>query len=144
LVDPFVTAGFCGTITLDEKFERVIRTFVGGTTYDKIKPEIKARFLNDDWEHRIKRNFREGPGEWRVFMPKFRSGMRSKSGVICLQSCVTNITQEIASFSLTSSRAHIEPIFLPACNEITDLVRDQVRQAELETSGVPKVYAHHP
>jgi hypothetical protein len=92
LINYFVIAGFCGTITLDEGFERVIRTFMNASTYDKIKPEIKARFLNDDWEHRIKRNFKEGSGEWKVFVPKFRSGIRSRSGVITLQSYIPKIT----------------------------------------------------
>ncbi|KAH0537660.1 hypothetical protein FGG08_005573 [Glutinoglossum americanum] len=116
------TCGFCGTITLDEKFERLMRTLMGASAYDKIKPEVKAKILNDCWEHSIKRNFREGgPGEWEVLVPKYKPGLMSRK--------IDEVVLKVG---------HLEAIFQPACGEIASLVRDQVRQARSVTSKVPK------
>jgi len=118
------TAGLHGAVYLDEAFESHLRTSMGTRDYDKIRPEIKAKFLNEDWEHGIKRNYKgSSTREWPVYIPGYKpkhSLMARKTNVMML------------------APAHINGVFQPICNKIVDLVDTQVRLVKAKTNTSPK------
>jgi hypothetical protein len=62
--------GLCGSIFADHEFEYLMRRTFGNSKWQKISSTAKARIMNDDWEHGIKRNFRDDPTkEWCLQIP---------------------------------------------------------------------------
>jgi len=60
----------CGGVFLDEGFIRLMRNKVGITRWATLSPKARKKFLNDEWEHGIKRHY-DGRGEadWEVLLP---------------------------------------------------------------------------
>ncbi|QPH01174.1 hypothetical protein C2857_005373 [Epichloe festucae Fl1] len=73
--------GLCGGIFLDKNFLELVKSTTGGSWHNVSKKQ-ELKFMNDSWEHGIKRQFRGRPRTWIVDTPdsvkKPQSQKRSK------------------------------------------------------------------
>ncbi|KAG5918174.1 hypothetical protein E4U42_006956 [Claviceps africana] len=58
----------CGGIFLDKGFLELVRKKVG-PSWSSVSKKKELEFMNEKWEHGIKRQFRGKPRTWRVDMP---------------------------------------------------------------------------
>lgn len=78
----------CGAVYLDETFDRIIRTIVGESTYDKLDPEVKAKMFENDWEFAAKRIYNgNNRKEYLVDIPGYKPkksffGKRASSTIV--------------------------------------------------------------
>ncbi|OAA42644.1 Heat shock protein Hsp70 [Metarhizium rileyi] len=103
--------GLCGGIFLDEKFKE----FVMARTCDAMRTLDKARFnkfLNDNWEHGIKPQFR-GHGQNRSW------------GVELPNAVVTNGKGKKRASTLEISTPELVDVFRPVVDKVQSLVRYQ-------------------
>jgi hypothetical protein len=64
------TGDLCGAIFVDQAFKKLVRLKFGGK-WAKISPKSVERLMNDDWEHGIKRDFKDKDkdAKWSVQIP---------------------------------------------------------------------------
>ncbi|KAG6041415.1 hypothetical protein E4U41_004513 [Claviceps citrina] len=78
--------GLCGGIFLDKSFLELVEKKVG-PSWRKVSKNEELEFMNDKWEHGIKRQFRGTPRTWRVDTPGAvtRPGLQKRARGIDLE-----------------------------------------------------------
>ncbi|RDW67510.1 hypothetical protein BP6252_08906 [Coleophoma cylindrospora] len=110
------TAGFCGAVYLDERFESAITTKIGLPAWNKISPAHKAKTMNDEWEHGIKRSY-DGVKPSHFVEVRGYKPNRTMMGM-----------GKRHSNTIEIHNAWLAALFTPICNEIVDLVRAQCNE----------------
>ncbi|KAG5981776.1 hypothetical protein E4U55_002578 [Claviceps digitariae] len=98
----------CGGIFLDQDFLELIKKKVGASWKNASKKQ-ELEFMNDKWEHGIKRQFRGKPRTWRVDVPNSvtRSGSQKRMRGLQLET------------------SDISAVFDPIVKKIEGLVKSQ-------------------
>ncbi|KAG5993963.1 hypothetical protein E4U43_003349, partial [Claviceps pusilla] len=60
--------GLCGGIFLDQNFLELVKKKIGAS-WKTVSKKQELEFMNDKWDHGIKRQFRGTPRTWRLDMP---------------------------------------------------------------------------
>jgi hypothetical protein len=75
----------CGAIFLDENFVRLVESKIGAAEWRRYSRKAVRKFLNDQWEHAIKKEFdaddEDSYGAWTVQLPSAgstQSGVRDR------------------------------------------------------------------
>jgi hypothetical protein len=100
----------CGAVYLDEEFDKVIRTHVGHSVYDKLSDAAKAKMFENDWEFGAKRKY-DGLGpvgdEFRVDIPGYKP---KKSGLFGKRPSSTITLTSLVEIALTWGYSDINKI----------------------------------
>lgn len=107
------TGGMCGSVFLDEGFERYIRSVVGNKVIDGMKSRSKAAMMRT-WEERV----------------KFKFGNTSADLEVNLPGVPDNPAKNIEENFHTMEEDDVKRIFDPVVSRIVALVKDQVRDVE--------------
>lgn len=66
----FTSGGLCGGVLLDEEFIKLIKGKVTNAAWYNMSKTDRWKFLNDEWEHAIKPQFRGQNKNWLVELPE--------------------------------------------------------------------------
>jgi hypothetical protein len=112
----------CGAIFLDEGFVKLMQRKVGAVRWARLSPKALKKFLNDEWEHGIKRHYDgSDSSDLQIQLPseaEFQRGFNQ------------------AEIDLTS--AEIMSVFDPVANDVEALIMSQVRQVQQTYLKDPK------
>ncbi|EWG37123.1 hypothetical protein FVEG_00874 [Fusarium verticillioides 7600] len=117
--------GLCGSIFLDENFLKLIKRKVSSTSWRNVDKADEKRFLNDEWEHGIKKRFCGQDKSWLVALPEGCHGVLN-------QGYKRRRTIQLSSNDVLS-------VFTPVVDEIKELVHRQT-QAIQRRYGKPAKY----
>ncbi|KAF5582736.1 Hsp70 chaperone protein [Fusarium pseudoanthophilum] len=117
--------GLCGSIFLDENFLKLIKRKVSSISWKNVSKADEKRFLNDEWEHGIKKRFCGQDKSWVVALPEGCHGVLN-------QGYKRRRTIHLSSNDVLS-------VFTPVVDEIKKLVHRQT-QAIQERYRQPAKY----
>lgn len=115
------TGDLCGSVFLDERFERYIRRLLGNNVIDNMNPRAKAEMMRT-WEERV----------------KFRFGLSTVLEVTLPG--VPDDPEKRIEYSLHTMREEdVKKIFDPVVDRIEDLVTKQVRSIQSNGQNVAAI-----
>ncbi|EWC48311.1 hypothetical protein DRE_07770 [Drechslerella stenobrocha 248] len=103
------TGGLCGSAFLNYRFEDHVKSRVGATVYNAMKPRTRMMGLKY-WDEYVKRNFNDEDQELPVPFPGL----------------VDNEEAGVEGGFLVLTREHVREIFEPIIKEVVELVEGQV------------------
>ncbi|KAI9171325.1 Heat shock 70 kDa protein 12A [Paramyrothecium foliicola] len=120
----------CGAVFLDERFLELVQTKAGPQVWRGLDQAQRAKFMNDNWEHGIKPQFRNQARVWSADLPR-ASGLIGSPGVSQNKMKRQMMTLELSPLDVLS-------VFLPIIGKIVSLVQRQVMAVREKYGEEPK------